>query len=165
MLGYKYSNSWFSCPRSFLRTRQSIRNSVSFCFLLSHPWRWSLWNCGCICIDSKTFDSPKYQLLSSHTPACVPGPLLLVSPPSAAPPAPPQPEHCGGGGFPAAGTELALSTGRLIYVHAGKSTDALMSKHGAQGLATLWAFRAAGLCSSRGRSRTRALSGLAVVTG
>lgn len=49
-------------------------------------------------------------------------------------PAPPQPEHCGGGGFPAAGTELALSTSRLIYVHAGTSTDALRSRHGARGL-------------------------------
>lgn len=45
-----------------------------------------------------------------------------------------EPEYRGSCGFPAERTELAVFTSRLIYVHAGKSTDAGISKHEAQGL-------------------------------
>lgn len=44
---------------------------------------WSLWNGGCVCIDSKTFDSPQCQLLLPPTPAArVPGPRPLSSLPA-----------------------------------------------------------------------------------
>lgn len=45
-----------------------------------------------------------------------------------------EPEYRGSCGFPAEWTELAVFTSRVIYVHAGKSTDAVISKHEAQGL-------------------------------
>lgn len=45
-----------------------------------------------------------------------------------------EPEYRVSCGFPAEWTELAVFTSRLIYVHAGKSTDAVISKHEAQGL-------------------------------
>lgn len=62
--------------------------------------------------------------------------MLLISqlPPLTPPRLHRSPESRGSCGFPAEWTELAVFTSSLIYVHAGKSTDALISKHEAQGL-------------------------------
>lgn len=75
------------------------------------------------------------------------------------------PEYHRGCGIPAEWTELALFTSRLIYVHSGKSTDALSSKHEAQGLDDSLGLPGSGPPATQGTcSSTCVFSDLAIVT-
>lgn len=75
------------------------------------------------------------------------------------------PQYHRGCRIPAERTELALFTSRLIYVHSGKSTDALSSKHEAQGLDDSLGLPGSGPPATQGaHSSTCVFSDLAVVT-
>ena len=153
--------------RHFFRTRQSLRNlweSLTF-YYCSHGFG-LCWN---VCASTwliKNSIPPIPAHLSQSTQTGLLAWLSFRSCDTLFVPSMTRlwPEYRGSYGFPAEWTELAVFPSRLIYVHTGKSTDALISKHEVQSLDDSLGLPGSGPPATRRTVQTCVCSDLAIVT-